>query len=90
MNFSTFQDSAIIIPRPDNQLCEKVVIIVIDILINMNRFRDLLVAALILHTCHSFNIDTKNLVIQQGPRDTCDDCMFGFSVAQHREAGVPW
>lgn len=40
----------------------------------------------------SFNIDTKSLVVQQGPRGSCgeDDCMFGFSVAQHKEGGVPW
>eukprot|EP00092_Neocalanus_flemingeri_P010955 GFUD01011798.1.p1 GENE.GFUD01011798.1~~GFUD01011798.1.p1 ORF type:complete len:178 (+),score=19.46 GFUD01011798.1:299-832(+) len=38
----------------------------------------------------SFNIDTKSLVVQQGPKATCDDCMFGFSVAQHKEGGVPW
>ena len=25
-----------------------------------------------------------------GPRATCDDCMFGFSVAQHIEAGESW
>jgi len=40
----------------------------------------------------SFNIDTKSLVVQQGPRGSCGDadCMFGFSVAQHKEGGVPW
>jgi len=38
----------------------------------------------------SFNIDTKSLVVQQGPKASCDDCMFGFSVAQHKEGGVPW
>merc|ERR1719411_1918829 len=30
------------------------------------------------------------MMVQEGPRATCDDCMFGFSVAQHKEAGVPW
>jgi hypothetical protein len=40
----------------------------------------------------SFNIDTKSLVVQQGPKASCgdSDCMFGFSVAQHKEGGVPW
>jgi len=40
----------------------------------------------------SFNIDTKSLVVQQGPKASCGDgdCMFGFSVAQHKEGGVPW
>jgi len=40
----------------------------------------------------AFNIDTQSLVVQQGPRDSCGDgdCMFGFSVAQHKEGGIPW
>ena len=54
----------------------------------MERFLLLLLS--LLASCRGFNIDTKNLVVQEGPRDSCEDCMFGFSVAQHKEAGVPW
>ena len=57
--------------------------------LNIIMERSLLLLSLI-STCYSFNIDTKSLMVQKGPRDTCDDCMFGFSVAQHKEAGVPW
>ena len=33
----------------------------------------------------------RSVVVHSGPRDTCDsECMFGFAVAQHKEAGVPW
>ena len=54
----------------------------------MERFLLLLLS--LLASFHGFNIDTNNLVVQKGPRDSCDDCMFGFSVAQHKEGGVPW
>jgi hypothetical protein len=38
-----------------------------------------------------FNVDVSSKVIHGAPRDSCDqECMFGFSVAQHRERGVPW
>ena len=38
-----------------------------------------------------FNLDTTNTVIQDRPGRSCGkDCMFGFSVAQHSEAGTPW
>ena len=50
-----------------------------------------LVAAMAGTGGHAFNIDTAAVVVQAGPRDTCgQDCMFGFSVAQHSEGGVPW
>ena len=41
---------------------------------------------------NAFNVDVASRVVHQGPRQACpdDDCMFGFSVAQHREKGVPW
>ena len=52
--------------------------------------RSLLLLLSLTTTALSFNIDTKSLMVQEGPRATCDDCMFGFSVAQHKEAGVPW
>lgn len=33
----------------------------------------------------------RSVVVHSGPRETCDsECMFGFAVAQHKEAGVPW
>lgn len=39
----------------------------------------------------SFNVDVNSRVVHSGPRGSCDDeCMFGFSVAQHRERGTPW
>ena len=39
----------------------------------------------------AFNINIETAVIHSGPRDTCDsECKFGFSVALHKEAGVPW
>ena len=44
-----------------------------------------------LTTALAFNINTDSAVVHSGPRDTCDsECMFGFDVAQHKEAGVPW
>ena len=44
-----------------------------------------------LTTASAFNIDTGSVVVHSGPRNTCDSgCMFGFAVAQHKEAGVPW
>lgn len=44
------------------------------------------------HLCVSgFNVDVNSRVIHNAPTDSCyNDCMFGFSVAQHREKGVPW
>lgn len=41
-------------------------------------------------TAAAFNIDTGSAVVQAGPAATCTDCMFGFSVAQHKEGGEPW
>jgi hypothetical protein len=39
----------------------------------------------------AFNVDVSSKVIHSAPRESCDqECMFGFSVAQHRERGVPW
>ncbi len=39
----------------------------------------------------SFNVDVGSKVVHTAPRDSCDgDCMFGFSVAQHRDQGTPW
>ena len=44
-----------------------------------------------LTTASAFNIDTGSVVVHSGPRNTCNsECMFGFAVAQHKEAGVPW
>jgi hypothetical protein len=43
------------------------------------------------HCVTSFNVDVNSKVIHEGPRKSCDgDCMFGFSVAQHKEQGQPW
>ena len=56
----------------------------------MDRLRTLALLLVLINTSDAFNIDTRHLLVQQGPRDSCDDCMFGFSVAQHNEAGVPW
>ena len=56
----------------------------------LRSLQSLLLLLVLIQLSDAFNIDTKNLVIQKGPRDSCDDCMFGFSVAQHSEAGVPW
>ena len=45
----------------------------------------------ISHLASGFNVDVNSKVIHGGPRSSCDaDCMFGFSVAQHREKGTPW
>jgi len=39
----------------------------------------------------AFNVDVDSNVVHSGPRGSCDEeCMFGFSVAQHRENGNPW
>jgi len=44
-----------------------------------------------LNVCDAFNVDVNSKVIHEAPRQSCDgDCMFGFSVAQHREQGQPW
>ena len=46
---------------------------------------------LLLTTTTAFNIDMGSVVVHSGPSTTCDsECMFGFAVAQHKEAGVPW
>merc|ERR1719295_1427639 len=53
--------------------------------------RGLLLAVWLVEVVHPFNLDANNVVIQNRPPGSCDkDCMFGFSVAQHSEAGVPW
>ena len=41
---------------------------------------------------NSFNVDVTSKVIHNAPQTSCQDsdCMFGFSVAQHREQGQPW
>ena len=57
----------------------------------MTGWWDLLLGLASLASTSGFNIDTSSVVVHSGPRDTCDkDCMFGFAVAQHKEAGVPW
>ena len=46
---------------------------------------------LLISSGSCFNVDVSSKVIHAAPRDSCDqECMFGFSVAQHRERGVPW
>ena len=46
---------------------------------------------LLLTTTAAFNIDMGSVVVHSGPSSSCDsECMFGFAVAQHKEAGVPW
>ena len=39
-----------------------------------------------------FNVDVNSKIVHSGPPGTCNraDCMFGFSVAQHREQGQAW
>ena len=38
-----------------------------------------------------FNVDVNSKVVHTAPSSSCDrDCMFGFSVAEHREKGQPW
>ncbi len=50
-----------------------------------------LLLLLLLQEGRAFNLDTKRMVVQASPAASCDrDCMFGFSVAQHSEAGTPW
>ena len=46
--------------------------------------------AILATTAAAFNIDPGSAVVQAGPPATCTDCMFGFSVAQHKEGGEPW
>jgi hypothetical protein len=43
-------------------------------------------------TVNSFNVDVTSKVIHNAPARSCQDgdCMFGFSVAQHREQDKPW
>lgn len=40
----------------------------------------------------AFNVDVNSKVIHEAPKRSCEDgdCMFGFSVAQHREQNQPW
>ena len=46
---------------------------------------------LVLPLASSFNVDVKNKVIHEAPRQHCNgECMFGFAVAQHREQGQSW
>jgi hypothetical protein len=47
--------------------------------------------AALMRPTHAFNVDVNSKVVHSGPRGSCDaDCMFGFSVAQHRDNGTPW
>ena len=67
-------------------------------IINMNRaqwaaWTKLLFLQLFLSgVVHSFNVDVTSKVIHNAPQRSCEDgdCMFGFSVAQHREKNQPW
>ena len=44
-----------------------------------------------LHIVTAFNVDVGSRVVHTAPRDSCDNtCMFGFSVAEHKEQGQPW
>ncbi len=51
-----------------------------------------LVAGIILGLAvtDAFNVDVDSRVVHTGPRGCQKNCMFGFSVAQHREQGTPW
>ena len=51
--------------------------------------------ALLAAAASAFNVDVESNVVHSGPAGSgCDgpgsDCMFGFSVAQHRENGRAW
>lgn len=51
----------------------------------------ILLLAVVASRVVAFNVDVTSNVVHSGPRGACDqDCMFGFSVAQHREKGTPW
>ena len=50
-----------------------------------------LMVSLMLSSTSAFNVDMNSKVVHTAPRSTCDEkCMFGFSVAQHRENGQSW
>ena len=50
-----------------------------------------LMVSLLLSSTSAFNVDMNSKVVHTAPRSTCDEkCMFGFSVAQHRENGQSW
>ena len=50
-----------------------------------------LMVSLMITTVSAFNVDVNSKIVHTAPRSTCDDeCMFGFSVAQHREKGQSW
>ena len=54
-------------------------------------FVSILVFFFSVSTVTAFNVDVDSKVIHEAPRRSCaGDCMFGFSVAQHREQGQSW
>jgi hypothetical protein len=47
--------------------------------------------SILINSASAFNVDVNSKVVHSAPRSTCDDeCMFGFSVAQHKEKGQSW
>ena len=47
--------------------------------------------SILINSASAFNVDVNSKVVHSAPRSTCDDeCMFGFSVAQHKEKGKSW
>ena len=50
-----------------------------------------LIVTLMITSASAFNVDVNSKVVHTAPRSTCDsECMFGFSVAQHKEKGQSW
>lgn len=50
-----------------------------------------LMLSIMVQPVSAFNVDVGSKVVHSAPRSTCyDDCMFGFSVAEHKEKGQPW
>ena len=50
-----------------------------------------LLLSIMVTSSTAFNVDVGSKVVHNAPTRTCyDDCMFGFSVAQHKEKGQSW
>lgn len=50
-----------------------------------------LLMSIMVNPSVAYNVDVNSKVVHSAPRSGCyNDCMFGFSVAEHKEKGQSW
>ena len=50
-----------------------------------------LLMSIMVNPSLAYNVDVNSKVVHSAPRSGCyNDCMFGFSVAEHKEKGQSW